>query len=185
MNELSFLWIFNKLIIIYFWWFFVWIPVTIKCIYIFYLLFWFDFSLSSWFRINIVYSSLISWYHWWNDELEHIQMNAILIRLASVPYLQYSAIYDTTVQNGRSSTHLFNIHKLIWIFSYQLNVFVDVNECSSGNGGCEHLCENTVGSYVCKCPSGYRLSRDGRQCDGTEIHSPTIIIVNLYAMIWL
>uniref|UniRef100_A0A8C7YTM1 Vitamin K-dependent protein S n=1 Tax=Oryzias sinensis TaxID=183150 RepID=A0A8C7YTM1_9TELE len=36
----------------------------------------------------------------------------------------------------------------------------DVNECSTANGGCDHECNNTVGSYRCSCRQGYRL--DGR-----------------------
>ncbi|XP_078693848.1 uncharacterized protein LOC144923323 isoform X2 [Branchiostoma floridae x Branchiostoma belcheri] len=34
----------------------------------------------------------------------------------------------------------------------------DVNECSSGNGGCDHTCVNTQGSYHCTCRTGYLLS---------------------------
>lgn len=34
----------------------------------------------------------------------------------------------------------------------------DVDECSKGNGGCEHVCNNTMGSYKCSCQDGYRLS---------------------------
>ncbi|NP_956272.1 growth arrest-specific protein 6 precursor [Danio rerio] len=34
----------------------------------------------------------------------------------------------------------------------------DVDECISGNGGCEHVCNNTMGSYKCSCEDGYRLS---------------------------
>uniref|UniRef100_A0A1X7V5F3 EGF-like domain-containing protein n=1 Tax=Amphimedon queenslandica TaxID=400682 RepID=A0A1X7V5F3_AMPQE len=33
----------------------------------------------------------------------------------------------------------------------------DINECSSFNGGCEHQCQNTVGSYTCSCPTGFSL----------------------------
>ncbi|XP_073697614.1 growth arrest-specific protein 6-like [Garra rufa] len=34
----------------------------------------------------------------------------------------------------------------------------DVDECSRGNGGCEHHCNNTMGSYRCSCRQGYTLS---------------------------
>uniref|UniRef100_I3J523 Growth arrest-specific 6 n=1 Tax=Oreochromis niloticus TaxID=8128 RepID=I3J523_ORENI len=37
----------------------------------------------------------------------------------------------------------------------------DVDECSRRNGGCDHECNNTVGSYHCSCRQGYTLS--GRQ----------------------
>ena len=44
---------------------------------------------------------------------------------------------------------------------------LDVNECSINNGGCQHTCVNTDGSYECQCRSGYRLSSNGRNCIGT------------------
>ncbi|XP_030636570.1 growth arrest-specific protein 6 [Chanos chanos] len=34
----------------------------------------------------------------------------------------------------------------------------DVNECSKRNGGCDHECNNTMGSYRCSCYQGYKLS---------------------------
>uniref|UniRef100_A0A3B1JEH8 Growth arrest specific 6 n=1 Tax=Astyanax mexicanus TaxID=7994 RepID=A0A3B1JEH8_ASTMX len=34
----------------------------------------------------------------------------------------------------------------------------DVNECSKGNGGCDHECTNSMGSYHCSCHNGYALS---------------------------
>ena len=43
--------------------------------------------------------------------------------------------------------------------------FSDVNECS-GNHGCSHGCQNTVGSYQCTCPNGYSLSSNQRTCAG-------------------
>lgn len=39
-----------------------------------------------------------------------------------------------------------------------LNTFLDINECSRYNGGCDRLttCINLVGSYKCSaCPTGY------------------------------
>ena len=32
---------------------------------------------------------------------------------------------------------------------------LDINECNSTNGGCEHSCTNTIGSYICSCDRGY------------------------------
>ena len=34
------------------------------------------------------------------------------------------------------------------------------------NGGCEHICENTIGSFKCSCNDGYELNKDGLSCDG-------------------
>lgn len=32
----------------------------------------------------------------------------------------------------------------------------DCNECNVGNGGCDHLCRNSMGSYKCECLPGYK-----------------------------
>ena len=45
-------------------------------------------------------------------------------------------------------------------------LFIDINECSQNNGGCEHICRNTVGSYYCQCNEGYALNADQRTCRG-------------------
>lgn len=43
----------------------------------------------------------------------------------------------------------------------------DVNECRRYPGRlCGHKCENTPGSYFCSCTAGFRLSTDGRSCEG-------------------
>ncbi|KAB0377651.1 hypothetical protein FD755_012095 [Muntiacus reevesi] len=40
----------------------------------------------------------------------------------------------------------------------------DVDECQVHNGGCQHRCVNTPGSYFCECKPGFRLHTDGRTC---------------------
>uniref|UniRef100_A0A673AHQ2 Growth arrest-specific 6 n=1 Tax=Sphaeramia orbicularis TaxID=375764 RepID=A0A673AHQ2_9TELE len=43
----------------------------------------------------------------------------------------------------------------------------DVDECSKRNGGCDHECNNTMGSYRCSCHQGYMLV--GRHlCDDVD-----------------
>lgn len=44
--------------------------------------------------------------------------------------------------------------------------FADVDECQIHNGGCQHRCVNTFGSYYCECKPGFRLHTDGRTCIG-------------------
>jgi len=43
--------------------------------------------------------------------------------------------------------------------------FVDIDECKLGL--CAQVCDNTVGSYMCKCLPGYELSADKTSCTGT------------------
>lgn len=45
----------------------------------------------------------------------------------------------------------------------------DINECMENTDACDHLCSNTVGSYTCRCHTGYRLASDGLTCNGIAI----------------
>eukprot|EP00731_Ephydatia_muelleri_P028197 Em0019g1070a len=40
----------------------------------------------------------------------------------------------------------------------------DIDECSSSNGGCSQICNNSEGSYNCYCQQGFYLEIDGRTC---------------------
>ena len=46
--------------------------------------------------------------------------------------------------------------------------FTDVNECKHGNGGCEQLCVNSIGSYRCDCNiPGYIVHpHSNKRCKG-------------------
>ena len=48
-------------------------------------------------------------------------------------------------------------------------VSIDINECSSNNGGCAQVCTNTPGSYTCGCDPGYELDGDGFSCNGKTL----------------
>ena len=50
----------------------------------------------------------------------------------------------------------------------------DVNECNSGNGGCEQVCNNGPGSHNCSCVSGYELDSDGFNCSGIYLMSMSV-----------
>ena len=49
-----------------------------------------------------------------------------------------------------------------------------MNECLDNNGGCDHNCINTIGSFVCFCQSGYDLDSDGLACVGMYMLVVTI-----------
>lgn len=44
--------------------------------------------------------------------------------------------------------------------------FVDINECENGVAKCSQDCENTQGSYRCKCRPGYKFAHDNSSCTG-------------------
>ena len=45
-------------------------------------------------------------------------------------------------------------------------LLLDINECHTGNGGCEQSCNNTIGSFYCSCDTGYQLENNGLNCSG-------------------
>ena len=46
---------------------------------------------------------------------------------------------------------------------------IDINECKTNhNGGCDHICTNTDGSYYCTCQDGYDLMMDNSSCVGMK-----------------
>ncbi|KAK6016146.1 EGF-like domain protein, partial [Ostertagia ostertagi] len=40
----------------------------------------------------------------------------------------------------------------------------DINECIADNGGCHHDCVNTIGTFYCRCWSGFELEENGKHC---------------------
>lgn len=79
------------------------------------------------------------------------------------------------------------VHSPWWCFSLvhidcTTILFADVDECSKRNGGCDHECNNTMGSYRCSCHQGYMLV--GRHmCNGkpqtTDAHNLTTRIMSM------
>jgi hypothetical protein len=45
---------------------------------------------------------------------------------------------------------------------------LDVDECTLNNGGCEHYCDNTQGSFRCRCKAGFQLAEDKWSCEDTN-----------------
>ena len=45
-------------------------------------------------------------------------------------------------------------------------LLLDLNECSNNNGGCDHNCTDTEGSYECSCEMGHILREDQHSCQG-------------------
>ena len=49
---------------------------------------------------------------------------------------------------------------------YMVFIFLDIDECLINNGGCQHHCHDSDGSYTCSCSNGYQLNSDGHTCEG-------------------
>ena len=56
----------------------------------------------------------------------------------------------------------------MWITDGPLS-YTDTNECLYANGGCQQICNNTIGSFNCSCGIGYSLMPDGFNCSGKDI----------------
>ena len=57
------------------------------------------------------------------------------------------------------------VQVLYRFISYCISNFKDINECTTSNGGCEQICNNTIGSFMCSCLFGFTLSMD-KFCSG-------------------
>ena len=57
------------------------------------------------------------------------------------------------------------------MFTLAPTIILDVDECTSGSGGCRDpnaVCTNTIGSYHCRgCKTGYQYN--GHRCEGKLI----------------
>lgn len=47
---------------------------------------------------------------------------------------------------------------------FSANYFIDRDECATNNGGCQHICTNSVGSYQCSCNNGFILHENKHNC---------------------
>ena len=52
-------------------------------------------------------------------------------------------------------------------------LFLDVNECDTDNGGCDHTCVNNEGSFRCECDDGHTLGDDKKSCLGKTLTTTT------------
>ena len=52
------------------------------------------------------------------------------------------------------------------IIIHNNDVIIDIDECQTNNGGCDHFCRNTNGSYECGCQQQYVLGFDKLTCIG-------------------
>ena len=91
------------------------------------------------------------------DQCHHTCINTIgsYICDCNVGYMLDS---DGLTCTGKSIRYLIPVHGTL--------ICVDVDECTTNNGGCDQNCHNTVGSYYCTCNIGYLLDDDEHGCSG-------------------
>ena len=53
-------------------------------------------------------------------------------------------------------------------------LFIDIDECSTNNGGCSHHCYNIPGSFYCGCPEGTTMASNNLTCVGKCGSKPRI-----------
>lgn len=47
-----------------------------------------------------------------------------------------------------------------------LHNYIDFNECTVNNGGCEQICVNQIASFDCRCFKGFMNESNGLNCTG-------------------
>ena len=60
----------------------------------------------------------------------------------------------------------------------------DVDECAENTDGCEQICTNTIGSFICDCRTGYTLNSDGRNCQGKIFKYITVFFNQQFLIIY-
>lgn len=83
--------------------------------------------------------------------------------------------YDTSIYNMENSNSY--VH---FIFTLYVCVSVlDLNECTAKPGICKNgRCENTVGSYRCRCDQGFIANPTQTECIGMYINLGYIFSVS-------
>ncbi|XP_055525021.1 tolloid-like protein 1 [Wyeomyia smithii] len=71
---------------------------------------------------------------------------------------------STITSEGNALRVEFKSDKTIQKSGFAAIFSTDVDECAVNNGGCQHECKNTLGSYVCSCHNGYMLQDNGHDC---------------------
>lgn len=59
-------------------------------------------------------------------------------------------------------------HVVMCVLPKPAALSADKDECSKENGGCQHECVNTFGSYSCQCRSGFVLHENKHDCKEGE-----------------
>lgn len=70
------------------------------------------------------------------------------------------------LSNTSTAIHAFNL--IVNIFS--TNFDTDIDECLEKTSGCEQLCNNKPGAFVCQCFQGFSLKSDKTTCSKSGLY---------------
>ncbi|XP_053408335.1 uncharacterized protein LOC123559761 [Mercenaria mercenaria] len=92
--------------------------------------------------------------------------NKILLNETSIELI----IANVTVNDSGEYTCLAGnvVANITSRVAYLEVVTYDDDECQTNQGGCEQICENFIGSYVCRCFNGYKLNDDAKSCSDVD-----------------
>uniref|UniRef100_A0A1B6D601 Metalloendopeptidase n=1 Tax=Clastoptera arizonana TaxID=38151 RepID=A0A1B6D601_9HEMI len=97
------------------------------------------------------------------DSVEvHSKMSADVLRKHGV--FCGSKIPQLVTSEGNSLRLEFSSDNSIQKSGFAAVFFTDMDECATDNGGCQHECRNTIGSYSCSCHNGFTLHDNGHDC---------------------
>lgn len=94
------------------------------------------------------------------DRKTHVRLKTFLS--ASMGLFLFQRIMKHTQQYFRD---LWKMRQVLSLICRCLPV-TDIDECQTRNGGCDHFCKNTVGSFDCSCKKGFKLLTDEKSCQG-------------------
>lgn len=84
-------------------------------------------------------------------------------RESLLPSTAQPAQVSTAFSKTRKHTHVRSLQSQI--DDLTISLISDLNECLRENGGCQHICEDTAGSYQCACRPDYSLALDEHSCE--------------------
>ena len=78
-----------------------------------------------------------------------------------------SAILDLGLMGA--SAKVWSVERSILSAACSSFLHLEIHECNEDDHTCQHICNNTHGSFVCSCFNGYSLASNGFSCNGITI----------------
>ncbi|XP_050394072.2 tolloid-like protein 1 [Patella vulgata] len=86
-----------------------------------------------------------------------------------------SSLPTSVTSEGNVLRLEFNSDNSVQKTGFKSLFMTDKDECAEDNGGCQHICNNNVGSFTCACDNGYTLHENKLDCkEGGCQHEITV-----------